>query len=368
MMRVLVVGAGIGGLTAAIALRRSGHAVEVIERDPNWSVYGVGIIQPGNAIRAIADLGILDDYLDAAFAFDDLEIGAPDGRLLARIRTPRLKAEYPASVGVGRRALQKVLGDRAKAAGATVRLGVTAEQLRDDGNGVDVVFSDGKRGRWDIVVGADGVYSQTRRQIFPDSPSPRFVGQSVWRYNLPRPADLTALRVYEGPKGVGLVPLSRELMYLYLTTPEPENPHYPRQGMAALMRARLADTPPPMRSLGEQITDDDAVVYKPLEVLFLTGDWHKGRVVLIGDAAHTTTPHLGQGAGMAIEDAIVLAEELDRARDCESAFRAFRARRFERCRYIVEASLAICEAQVQGRRVDQTAAAQEMFKVVSHPI
>jgi 2-polyprenyl-6-methoxyphenol hydroxylase-like FAD-dependent oxidoreductase len=153
---------------------------------------------------------------------------------------------------------------------------------------------------------------------------------------------MTALRVYEGPKGVGLVPLSQELMYMYLTTPEPDNPRYSRQGLAATMRAKLADTPPPARLLGEQITDDDGVVYKPLEVLFLKEAWHMGRVVLIGDAAHTTTPHLGQGAGMAIEDAIVLADELTRGADPESAFRAYHERRFERCRYIVEASLAIC--------------------------
>jgi 2-polyprenyl-6-methoxyphenol hydroxylase-like FAD-dependent oxidoreductase len=367
MTRVLIIGGGIGGLTAAIALTRKGHLVEVIERDPQWSVYGVGIIQQANVIRAVAELGVLDDYLDAGFPFDAVEICGPHG-VVARVPAPKLSARYPANMGIGRRALQKVLGDRAKAAGAKIRLGLTAEQLADDGSGVDVKLSDGSQSRWDFVVGADGLYSQTRRQIFPDAPTPRFVGQSVWRYNFPRPADITALRVYEGPKGVGLVPLSRELMYMYLTTPEPGNPWYSRQGLAANMRAKLADTPAATRALGEQITDDDAVVYKPLEVLFLNGDWHKGRVVLLGDAIHATTPHLGQGAGMAIEDSLVLADELARASDPVHAFQAYRARRFERCRYIVDASLAICEAQVGGRPVDQKAATKEMFEVVAQPI
>jgi 2-polyprenyl-6-methoxyphenol hydroxylase-like FAD-dependent oxidoreductase len=368
MRRALVVGGGIAGLTAAIALRRRDIEVDVIERDPDWSVYGVGIIQQCNVVRAVAELGILEDYVNAGFAFEHIEVCAPDGRLLARFPTPRLTDRYPANIGIGRRALQKVLGDRAKAAGATIRLGVTAERLEDDGAAVDVTFSDGTRGMWDFVVGADGLYSQTRRQIFPDSPVPRFVGQSVWRYNLPRLPELTAVRVYEGPKGLGLVPLSQELMYVYLTTPEPGNPRYPRNGLAATLRARLADTALGNSPLCEQITDDSAVVYKPLEALFVPGDWHKGRVVLVGDAVHTTTPHLGQGAGMAIEDALVLAEEVARHDEPRAAFEAFRARRFERCRYIVEASLAICEAQIAGRPVDQSAANREMFEVVSKPL
>jgi 2-polyprenyl-6-methoxyphenol hydroxylase-like FAD-dependent oxidoreductase len=111
------------------------------------------------------------------------------------------------------------------------------------------------------------------------------------------------------------------------------------------------------------------VVYKPLEVLFNEGNWHKGRVVLLGDAIHATTPHLGQGAGMAIEDSIVLAEEIARANTPEQAFTAFRARRFERCKYIVEASLAICHSQLGlGPRIEQADATRAMFEVVAQPI
>jgi 2-polyprenyl-6-methoxyphenol hydroxylase-like FAD-dependent oxidoreductase len=366
--RALVIGGGIGGLTAAIALRRKGIAVDVIERDPNWSVYGVGIIQQANVVRAVAELGILDDYVDAGFPFSEIEIYIPSGQRVARFPTPRLTQDYPANVGIGRRALQKVLGDRTIAAGATLRLGVTATALDDDGDGVNVTLSDGTSGRWDIVVGADGLYSETRRMILPDAPEPKFVGQSVWRYNFPRPADMDTLRIFEGPKGIGLVPLSEDLMYLFVTTPEPGNPRYLRDGLAASMRDKLAGSAPAIAALAEQITDDDAVVYKPLETLFLRGDWHKGRIVLLGDAVHATTPHLGQGAGMAIEDSLVLADELARADAPETAFKAYRDRRFERCRYIVEASLAICAAQVNRQPVDQQAATRGMFEVVAQPI
>src|SRR5690606_10370743 len=126
---ILIIGAGIGGLTAAIALRRNGHAVMLIERDPNWSVYGVGIIQQGNVLRAMKQLGLLNDYLSASVGFDFVAVHAPDGTLVAKVPSPPLVEGCPANVGIGRPALQKVLADRAKGADAEVRLGLTADRI-----------------------------------------------------------------------------------------------------------------------------------------------------------------------------------------------------------------------------------------------
>lgn len=366
---VLIIGGGIGGLTAAIALGRNGHRITVAEKDPDWAVYGVGIIQQANVVRAVKDLGIIDDYIDAGFGFDFVEVYLPNGERVARIPTPRLVEGYPANVGIGRRALHSVLGERAKAAGAEVRLGVTAEALDDDGAGVTVRFSDGSEGRFDLVVGADGLYSRTREQLFADAPGPEFTGQSVWRYNFAKPADLDCLRAYEGPIGIGLVPLSRDLMYMFVTTPEPGNPRYETTGLAKAMQARLGGAPPGIAELAAQITDDAEVVYKPLETVMIEGPWHRGRVVLLGDAVHATTPHLGQGAGMAIEDSLVLAEEIAAADTPEAAFTAFRARRYPRCKYIVDASLGLCRGQLgKGPRIEQAEATRAMFEVVARPL
>lgn len=368
-LNILIIGGGIGGLTAAIALRRNSHTVTVVEKDPDWSVYGVGIIQQSNVIRAMAELDLFEDYLAAGVGFDNIAIHAPDGTKVAEIPAPRLTDKYPANIGIGRPALHKVLGDRTVASGANVRLGVVADTITDLGDSVRVEFSDGSSGEFDIVVGADGVYSDTRQAVMPDAEKPEFTGQSVWRYNFKRPADLNSLHVYNGPTGIGLVPISEELMYMYVTTPEPGKPHYPRQGCAKAMREKLAKAPPQIQEMAAEITDDEGVVYRPLEQMMLYGDWHIGRVVLLGDAVHATTPHLGQGAGMAIEDSLVLADELAKHDTPEAAFKAFRDRRFERCKYIVEKSHAICMGQLgKGPPVDNAAATQEMFAIVSEPI
>lgn len=366
---VLIIGGGIAGLTSAIALGRRGFALDLVEKDPQWSVYGVGILQQANVVRAVAELGIIDDYLDAGFGFNFVEVYRPDGALAARMPVQPLVEGYPANVGIGRPALHKVLGDRARAAGADVRLGVTVDAIGDDGAKVAVRFSDGSTGEYDVVIGADGIYSKTRTMVFPEAARPGFVGQSVWRYNFQKPAGLDALRAYVGPVSAGLVPLSDSLMYMFLTTAEPGNPRYAHDTLAESMRRKLAAAPPGIAEYVDQITDSDAVVYKPLEVHVIAGDWHKGRVILIGDAAHATTPHLGQGAGMAIEDSLVLAEELARAATVADAFRTFQKRRYDRCKYIVDASLAICRSQLgEGPYVDQSQATADMLRVTAQPI
>lgn len=368
-LSVLVVGGGIAGLTSAIALRQRGFDVEIIEKDPDWSVYGVGIIQQGNVLRAVAELGILDDYIDAGYGFNRIDIYLPDGSLAAQIPAPKLNESYPAQLGISRRELQRVLGDQARSHGASIRLGIVVDTLEQDEEGAIVTYSDGSSGRYDLVVGADGVNSQIREMIFPQVAQPAFAGQGVWRYNFPCPDGLEALSVFEGPIGMGLVPIAPDLMYMYVTTPEPGNTRYETQGLASVMRDKLKNAPPRIAELAATITDDESVVYRPLYWLMLEGDWFVNRVILIGDAAHATTPHLGQGAGMAIEDSLVLAETLATHDSVDKAFRAFMQRRADRCRYIVESSVAICKGQLgEGPLVNNAQATAEMFKVTAEPI
>lgn len=369
--RVLIVGGGVGGLCAAIALGRQGVAIDLVELKSEWTVYGVGIIQQSNVVREMAKLGLIDAYLDAGIAFEDVVIYGDEGQQIVRIPGQRLAGpEYPANVGISRRALHKVLSESAIASGAQVRLGLSVEALDQDEAGVDVLFTDGSRGRYDLVIGADGLYSKVRSLVFGDRYQPRFTGQAVWRYNFPRAAQLDHLASYQCAAGnAGLVPLADDLMYLFVTSHEPGNPWMETETLAEQMRQRLDGFGGLIGELRELITDSNEVVYKPLEAVFVSEPWYRGRVVIIGDAAHATTPHLGQGAGMAIEDAVVLSEELASDGDLEQQLQRFMARRFERCKFIGESSLLAGEKEMQrDQSFDRIGLVKRMLEVTAQPI
>ncbi|SDG10139.1 FAD-dependent oxidoreductase [Pseudomonas abietaniphila] len=369
--KVLVVGGGIGGLCAAIALRREGVPVDLVEIKSDWTVYGVGIIQQSNVVREMARLGVLDRYLDAAYSFEDVGIYDLEGEPLARIPGQRLAGpQYPANVGISRLALHKVLSSTAIELGAQIRLGLSVEAFEQDEDGVDVSFTDGSQGRYALMVGADGVYSKIRTLLFGDTYRPRFTGQAVWRYNFPRDPSIDHLASYMGPGGnAGLVPLSDNLMYMFSTSHEPENPWYPPEQLAELMRDRISNIGGLVGRLREQITDSSQVVYKPMEVVFVDEPWFKGRVLLIGDAAHATTPHLGQGAGMAIEDALVLSMELTADGSMEQKLQRFMNRRFERCKFISEKSVLAGDREMaRDQSFDRIGLTKQMLKLTAEPI
>ncbi|WEX13695.1 FAD-dependent oxidoreductase [Pseudomonas sp. G11] len=369
--KVLIVGGGIGGLCAAIALRRQAIEVDLVELKTQWTVYGVGIIQQSNVVREMAKLGVLDGYLDAAYAFEDVTINTTAGEQLARIPGQRLAGpEYPANVGISRLALHQVLSETTIALGASIRLGLSVQSLEQVGEGVDVLLTDGSRDCYDLVVGADGLYSRIRGLLFGEQYRPRFTGQSVWRYNFPRAAGIDHLATFQGPAGnAGLVPLGRDQMYLFVTSHEPANPRMDAATLATQMRQRLNGFTGLIGELREQILDSDQVVYKPLEVVFVSEPWYRGRVVLIGDAVHATTPHLGQGAGMAIEDAVVLGEELVADGSVEQQLERFMARRYERCKFISESSvLAGDKEMTHDSGFDRIGLVRRMLEVTAEPI
>ncbi len=217
-------------------------------------------------------------------------------------------------------------------------------EIRQHDEGVDVTLSDDSTGHYDLLVGADGLYSQVRRDVFDDGLRPRYTGQVCWRVNLPRLEGLDELHLYLGPTGsAGFVPLGEDLMYMLLIeTPVADwRAEMERVGAAALLRERLAPFAGPVADMRELVVDDEAVVVRPIENILVPAPWFRERVVLVGDAAHGMTPHTGQGAAQAVEDGIVLAEELARDAGIATALQAYTDRRYERCRTILEGSEAI---------------------------
>ena len=340
--KILVVGGGIGGLCTTIALRRAGLEVNLVEKNPAWDVYGVGIIQPGNALRALNELRLAKEAVEQGHPIVGDRTWLADGQTeLADNYWPPLLEGMPPGNGITRPRLHSILQNHTLDSGADVRTGVTFTTLADNGDGVKVEFTDGETREYDLVVGADGLYSQVRATAFPDAPKAKYTGQVCWRYNLPRIEGLDKIWVYIGATGTaGFVPLAEDLMYMLTIEkpPQGEPLKLPTEGIAAVYRERLQQFGGQVAEHRELVVDDEAVVYRPVENVLVPPPWHRGRVVLIGDAAHATSPHCGQGAAQAIEDGIVLAEVLTGDHSLDDALAAYMARRFDRCKMIVEGS------------------------------
>ena len=230
-----------------------------------------------------------------------------------------------------------------------MRLGVSVEAFEQDAGGVEVSFSDGSKGRFALVVGSDGINSALRKLVFPDAPGPQFTGQGCWRVLADRPASIDRTEMYFGaPVKLGLNPVSKEEMYLFVLEHVPDNPRFEEAEFVPRVKTLLAPFGGDIPAVRDALSDPAKVNYRPLEWLLLADPWYKGRVVLIGDAAHATTPHMASGAGIAAEDGLVLAEELARHDDVPEALRAFMDRRFERARLVVENSVRIGDLEMAG--------------------
>ena len=355
--RILIIGGGFSGMSAAIALRARGAAVDLVEIDAGWRNYGAGISLGGATLRAFGQLGILEAFLQEGAAGDGVKICLPHGPQVAELPTPRIAgAGVPGSGAILRPVLARILADATRAAGTDVRLGCTFTAIEQDAAGADVTFSDGQRRRYDLVIGADGLYSKTREVLFPDAPKPRYSGQAVWRAVLPRPPEVKSCVMWLGRVKPGVNPVSATQMYLFVTEHRPSNDHVDPADFAPKLRALLAEFPAPLlQRIREQIGPDSQIVFRPLEGILMPRPWHRGRVVLIGDTVHATTPHLASGACIGIEDALVLADELERAADVETALHAFEERRWERCRMVVENSARLGQIEMEGGSKDEHA-------------
>ena len=334
----LVVGAGIAGMTAAGELARGGIQVDLIEREPEPVFRGIGILLLPPAVRSMEMLGLAKRCLEHGFPQVDSAVFTADGTLLARTPMVGLAGDgLPPAIGIARSSFGDVLRERAEAGGVRLRCGLTIDAVAEDGA---VRFSDGSEGRYDVVVGADGLRSSVRAAAFGEQPAPTFIGQGVWRVLVgARPDEVHGQMLFLGARTrAGFNAIRADDMYLYCVHETGEGPPPgPAESHARLMDV-LEEYGGLVAEIRPLLTPDRPVHYGPLYTTFVEGPWHRGRVVLIGDAAHATPPHLASGAGIAIEDAIVLARCLRDAATVPEAFAAFMDRRYERCRMVIENS------------------------------
>lgn len=360
----VVVGAGIAGLTAAVALRRAGLKVTVLEQREAWrSQGGVGMTLVGNALAALDRLGLAKACIAAGMPDDHFVLRNADGSFRARADDAMLGGpDVPGHAGIARMSLHAILADAALNADARVVSGaqIASIDASDPAGGASATTRDGQRYEGDLLVGADGIYSTVRQALFPNVTIAQS-GQVAWRAEVLCPDDIRTTHAFlDGPAGlVGVCPIAPGLAYVYVIEAG-QGERFDETQLHTLLQQRLQGYGGPIPAMAQSLTSDSEISVRPLEWHLAPAPWHRANAILIGDAAHSNPPVLAQGAAMGIEDAVVLAEEIARTASLQQAFDAFQSRRWPRVRAVVENSVALSRSRVTHRGAEAALLARRL--------
>jgi 2-polyprenyl-6-methoxyphenol hydroxylase-like FAD-dependent oxidoreductase len=326
---ILIAGGGIGGLTLGVALRRAGFAVRVFERAASLRLVGAGITMQTNAILALRKIGLDAAVAAAGHAMQRGAILDWRGRTLGTMFVSEMAAELGAPmIAIHRAQLQEVLQEALGPEPLT--LGTKVVGFRDEPEAVVAQLSDGTEARGDLLVGADGLRSTLRAQLLGDG-EPRYAGYTSWRgvCDVPGVADPASTTESWG-RGLrfGVVPIAQGRTYWFATADARVGGIDAPDAHGELL-PRFGDWHAPIRELIEK-TPASAIFRTDIHDRPPIRRWARGRVVLLGDAAHPMTPNLGQGGGQAVEDAVVLARCLTFEADVPAALARFQALRIPR--------------------------------------
>ena len=331
--RVLIVGAGMAGLALAISLRRQGLDAEIVERQTTWPVHGAGIYLVGNAMRALGSLNLADDVLRDGSLIKTQTLMNHRGKQLAVIDTASVWADCGPCVGIRRADLQSMLVNALGA--AEVRFSTTVTSLEQREDSAVVQFDDGQERTYDLVVGADGVRSSIRTLVF-GSVQPRFCGQVGWRFLVQCPASITGWTLFAGDSGVFLfIPVGHGQAYCYADAVVAEPLDDPLDGRLERLRSRFAAYASPVPQALAELRTSDQIHFSAIEDI-LQEPWGVGNVLLIGDAAHATSPNMASGAAMAFEDALVLSRLIAADRNAAQVLDQYTSERSARIRWVHE--------------------------------
>ncbi|MEJ8801093.1 FAD-dependent monooxygenase [Pontibacter sp. H249] len=343
-MKAIVVGGGIGGLCAAIALQKAGIETTVYEAAPKFRGLGAGVGLAANAMQGLARLGVADDVVARGKQLEALVIFDEHGRVISNMDTRPLSSKYGINNFVIHRAdLHEVLLGHLKP--DSVVLGKRCEEVTQEGEQVKVLFTDGSTVTADLLVAADGISSVVRQQLVPQS-IPRYAGYTCWRAVIDNPGiEINKMISAEtwAPEGrVGIAPLQGDKIYWYACINAPQRDEKMRRMTPEKLACHFENVHSPVEMVlastaPEQIIWNDIADLKPLKHFVY------GRTVLLGDAAHATTPNMGQGACQAIEDAVVLAQCLQQEPDLTKALRKYERRRVSRTAKVIELSRRLGE-------------------------
>ncbi|MFO0847966.1 MAG: FAD-dependent monooxygenase [Gemmataceae bacterium] len=340
-MRVLVIGGGIGGLAAALAVRQAGHTPAVFERAPDLREVGAGITLWTNAVKGLRRLDGWDAVQPHTTPLTRSELRTWDGRVISRADLGPLCDRLGApTVGIHRADLQRGLAETLGADHLT--LGAACVGFDQDAGGVTARFADGRTEHGDLLIGADGLKSAVRVQLHGQE-KPRYSGYTAWRgvavIDRPEvPLGVTLLAMGKGSQ-FGYLPIGGGRTYWFATANVPEGQLDPPGRTKAELLARFADWYAPVPAVIDA-TPEPAILRNDIVDRPPVRGWGTGRVTLLGDAAHPTTPNLGQGGCMAIEDAVVLGRHLAAA-DPAAGLRAYEAERYTRTATVTNSSRSL---------------------------
>lgn len=334
--KILIAGGGVGGLALGIALTQAGFPCEVFEREPELRPAGAGLLLQTGPMQALERLGLDAELRQRGQIIGKGMLRLPDGGVLQGSDLTILEKEFgQPTIAIHRARLHAVL---ASALGAErLRTGKKLIDFEARPDGVTVRFEDGTEERGALLVGADGLRSAVRRKLLGDSPL-RYAGYSTYRGIAPLPAGFPVEEVSEfWGRGVrfGMASVGHGEVYWFavFNAPAGGTDARPERLLAELFGGFV----PPVPDLIAR-TPADRLIRTDIHDRVPVARWSHGRVTLLGDAAHPTTPNLGQGAGMAIEDAVVLARHLTIAPDFEAALGGYEQSRLARTTRIVNAS------------------------------
>lgn len=329
-MRVVIIGAGIGGLAVAVALRRIGVEFLVIERAARISEVGAGLSLWSNAVNALRELDLQADVMASASIIEQQSVRTLAGRVIAQTEFgPISRIAGAPCICVHRACLQKALLDSLPP--ASIRTGTRCSGF----DGSTAILETGERIKADVLVGADGISSVVRDGLH-GAEAPRFAGYTCWRGirqdNGVLP-DRSALLVIGAGSQFGLWPCGARQLYWFLTKNAPRGTTHSKAEAVALCRNWARPVPEIVEGTREDaILQNDIVDRPPLRW------WGRGAVTLLGDAAHASTPILGQGACQALEDAVVLAHCLSETCPVGAALRKYEHLRIPRTTAVVRNS------------------------------
>jgi 2-polyprenyl-6-methoxyphenol hydroxylase-like FAD-dependent oxidoreductase len=339
MPRAMVIGAGIGGLAAAIALKKTGWDVGVYERAPELREVGAGITLWTNAVKVLRKLGVGEAVEAMSAPIRQSELRSWRGRRLVGTDFGTLNRKLGApTVGVHRADLQAKLAD---ALGREhIYPGMTCVTYTQDDKGATALFAEGDEVRGAILVGADGIKSMVRNQLLGPEPL-RYAGYTAWRgvglIDRPEvPLGVTVLAMGRGSQ-VGMLPIGGGRTYWFATANVPAGGEDGPGGHKPELLKRFADWWPAIPAAIDA-TPEGGIIRNDIVDRPPVRKWTDGRVTLLGDAAHPTTPNMGQGACMAIESGYVLAKSLANAADAPAGLLAYEQARFDRTAMITNQS------------------------------